>query len=434
LIIERSSRLNTESALRYLTYFLLCCLGVTCLLSIYIFFSEKEVVIKQSSVYLKQTPSINEQYALIGTGPLSLNTENFLGRIPNLSREIKLLARNTRPDKGSQRDEVLLALKSSGDELTVGDGQKVYLMAAKKDHITSLPLHFSREPTPLWFIPLVIGSEEISVEVGMKIVEEDGTEKEERTHFTLENASTGQEKVKENSSAFQTLASARFWGTDLLMQRYGGEELREVKEKQMIEFLHPNSSFCYVAPGDYLTWLDGKWQVSALSQIKPEAPLAHVKALQGRSLEIEAWDEKGFFPLRVKLAQQLVPKIMYKPDSLPTAFRLRTSSQVTCVLGKRRMILKQGDWLFKTSTGWHILKRLEEIEDCLQHKIKGELFIFDHLEKEEGRILLRGTLFDEMRTQMQPIEIPIVGSKKNNRRQHKKKNVLSKKNVISSSS
>jgi hypothetical protein len=48
----------------------------------------------------------------------------------------------------------------------------------------------------------------------------------------------------------------------------------------------------------------------------------------------------------------------------------------------------------------------------LQHQIRGELFIFDSLEKDQGKVSLKGHLFDEMRTQLQPIAIPIAMDKK----------------------
>ena len=51
----------------------------------------------------------------------------------------------------------------------------------------------------------------------------------------------------------------------------------------------------------------------------------------------------------------------------------------------------------------------------MQHKVKGELFIFDGIEKELNQILLKGHMFDEMRTQIQPISIPILTEKKSSR-------------------
>jgi len=76
------------------------------------------------------------------------------------------------------------------------------------------------------------------------------------------------------------------------------------------------------------------------------------------------------------------------------------------------LILKRGDWLLKTAAGWRNIKRPQEIEDCLYHRLKGELFIFDAIEKEGGKMVLKGNLFDEMRTQAHPVTILIENEKK----------------------
>ena len=77
--------------------------------------------------------------------------------------------------------------------------------------------------------------------------------------------------------------------------------------------------------------------------------------------------------------------------------------------------------MLKTPTGWRNLRRKEEIESCLQHQIKGDLFIFDALEKEQGRWVLRGTLFDEMRTQVHTISVPIETEGKTGKNRKKRR-------------
>ena len=51
------------------------------------------------------------------------------------------------------------------------------------------------------------------------------------------------------------------------------------------------------------------------------------------------------------------------------------------------------------------------MEAILNFKVKGELFIFDGLEKVDGKIVFCGTLFDKMRTQMQSVRLPFTQTK-----------------------
>jgi hypothetical protein len=90
-------------------------------------------------------------------------------------------------------------------------------------------------------------------------------------------------------------------------------------------------------------------------------------------------------------------------------------------LNKRRIILKEGDWLIRSAKGWRIIKKSEEVEDYINHKLRGDLFIFDKLEKEHGKLVVKGHLFDEMRTNKQTMSIPIVSEKKRDTKIQKKR-------------
>jgi ribosome-associated translation inhibitor RaiA len=433
LIIQNSSEFKIASFCSYLACLFSLCLVLSFIFFGILFFASGEKKEQSSSVHpMKKTLKLSEHYSSIGKGALSLNAGKFYGSVPNLGQEVALLGKNSRPGVKLNETELLLYLKSSKEELLVLNGEKIYLKGESPDEVFSLPLHFSEAPTSLWLTPHIDDKERASIIVGMKVSITGEEEREETARFSLEMHPSFKGKHLEITEPFQNLVEARLWGIDQLIQKYGGEEYRHLKEKQKLEFSKPFPYTCFVGPGDLLIWKEREWRVSSIDEVKPDLLVAQVKAISGHALEIEAWDERGFYPHHVRVPVQHVPKMVYRPENLPTSFRMRTSSQVTCVLGKRRMILKQGDWLLKTLAGWHILKKVEEIEGCLQHRIKGELFIFDRLEKDDGKVVLKGTLFDEMRTQFQQVEIPIVGDKKIAHKQRKKKHVLSKKSLVSS--
>lgn len=344
----------------------------------------------------------------IGTGALSLHMGRVVGLLSHLNQEMLILGRNRRPDANSQQIDLLLGLKTSGQEQKVVQGQPLYLEWQGKEEGASLSL--ASQKTPLWIKPLILDRNSILLEVG---VEREG--KEEKGQLILQDMPSegvGKEAMGE-TPCFKMLQKGVCWGRDLLIVHYAGGEYAPLKEKQKIFFSDEGLSYvCFVSPGDYLAWEENRWKVKTLDQISASTPLAHIKSAGTKGIEVEAWDERGFYSLHLKFPVQNVQKGNMKGDSLLSSIRLRNTSQVSCVLGKRRMLLKPGDWLLKTSSGWHNLRRFEEIEDCIQHKIKGELFIFDSIEKEQGKTLLKGRLFDEMRMQIQDIVIPVTAEKK----------------------
>ena len=129
--------------------------------------------------------------------------------------------------------------------------------------------------------------------------------------------------------------------------------------------------------------------------------------MSSKNLEIEAWDPTGFYSEILKFTLQSPIKPSQKNDLASSSARLRSSTQVSLTLGKRRLILKEGDWLLKMGKTWRNLRRSKDIDDCIFHKIRGELFIFDNIEKQQGKLFMKGHLFDEMRTGSIPVSIPI---------------------------
>ena len=89
-------------------------------------------------------------------------------------------------------------------------------------------------------------------------------------------------------------------------------------------------------------------------------------------------------------------------DLLPASLRVRSNTQLSCLLGKKRVIIKQGDWLLRTAHGWRNLRRTEDIEDCLFHRIKGDLLIFDSIDKQQGKIALMGNC------SIAPVSMPLL--------------------------
>ncbi len=365
-------------------------------------------------------------YEAIGSGALMLNPNQTWGWVSHIAKELCVIAHNSRPDAVDRDAKILLSLKTGQDQKTTTSGKVLFLQQNEE----SGSFAFSEVQQPLWVKPILLDNGRVLIEVGKKMGQlETAHGHEEKGQFVVPASSVssgaGQNRIQE---ALGQLKNARCWGRDLFIQHYGGAEFGMWKEKYKIEFSQGYVSF--VAAGDYLIWKQGRWEEGGLSDLSAEQPVAAVKSVSPKGIELTVWDDSGFYPVQVQLPLEHPGKFSLKPDATPMHPRLRTASQISCMLGKKRVILRQGDWLIKTATGWRNLRRKEDIENCLQHRLKGELFIFDALEKEQGKWVLKGTLFDEMRTQVQNISVPIEAEHQSGKRAKKRKIPFSPKGAV----
>jgi hypothetical protein len=330
----------------------------------------------------------------IGYGPLALNGVRTINPVPNLARELSIMGRNSRPDAQPGEVALLLGLKSTQQEQVSFSGQKIYLEQKPQDTFL-----FAPEKTSLAMTPIAMKDGSILIEIELN---------EKKGRFFLKDSSKKSSGQEETSFA-KELRSGKWWGPDIFLQNYGGEEFKSISGKQKVEF--PNS-LCFVSEGDYLTWEDGQWRVAETEAVSPFFPMARVTSVSHKGVEIRAWDETGFHPVDVEISASHLPRPNYKLEELISSIRSRTSNELSCLLGKRRVVLRAGDWWLKTETGWRHLRNLNDIEDYLAHKIRGELFIFESVSMERGKAEVKGQFFDTMRTQMQPIALTLAASEK----------------------
>jgi hypothetical protein len=163
--------------------------------------------------------------------------------------------------------------------------------------------------------------------------------------------------------------------------------------------------------------------VACFEELKKDSPVALVKSISGKAVDIEAWDETGLYPIQLKIEPAVAENFSLKPEMTPSAIRLRSGNQVSCAFGKKRAILKKGDWLLKTANGWRNLRRSEEIDQYLHHRLRGELFVLDAIEKEQGRSMIKGHLFNASRTQMHTLALPVETEKTQNKTVRKRKSM-----------
>ncbi len=355
----------------------------------------------------------------IGSGGLALHPRHALGWVSRLADELVLIAYNSRPDVDPKEAKILFSLKNGKEQLNVPNGRTIYL----KESDQGRGLHSSDQATSLWVKPILLENGAILIEARRKLVSKEGVVGEEKGQFVV---SQGGAPLRYHSAGHlfaKALKSARVFSQDLLIQKYGGREYETWRNKAVLEITETAPYACFVSAGDYMLYENGEWTVCPFEELKPDQPIAHVKSISASGVELEIWDETGFCPAQFKMEMEKQGRLQVKPEMMPSSIRLRSNNQVSCAFGKRRVILKQGDWLLKTPAGWRNLRRAEEIEQYLQHRLKGELFIFDAVEKEQGRSVVKGHLFDETRTQIQPLSLPIEVEKGQGKAVRKRKSI-----------
>lgn len=410
MLILVANRDKTEKVLRLATRcgWVLCCL-VVFVFSLMMGLGQEKVPVgvrEEKKIGKRMVPSLD----LIGQGALSLNGFKQKNAFPDLSREIIVLAKNLRP--GEKKTDVLFALRSSGQEYKAKIGEQLFLSCDALAGSPAPRYHFSQEQTPLWIKPTFVDQDKVLLEIGF-FTSSEGSEsfQEEKMQISLQEGGSNS-RDKKNLPFVERLQKAKLWGQDAVLSRFVESKKKSMKDKVKLEISGENPVFCFVGKGDVLQWDGVNWIPLQSLDEGFERPLAQVKTVSSRSIELDVWDEEGFGFLPVKLDLQNMLKPGSQVSMQPQSIRMRSAKQVSCLFGKKRFLIKEGDWILKTSRGFRNLRRAADREDYLGHRLQGELFIFDALVKDQGKLVMKGFLIDEMRMYAQPFSSPVLGDNK----------------------
>lgn len=195
------------------------------------------------------------------------------------------------------------------------------------------------------------------------------------------------------------------WAPDLFLNQWGGDEYRDLSAKHKVEI---DDKVYFLSVGDLLSWDEGQWKIGKSYEA---VPLAKLVSTFGQGMIFEVWDPSGYLSSSVNLSLQS-SKAPQRAEEAITSVRPRSPSEITCQLGKRRVIVKEGDWWVKTDRRWRSLRTADDLEAFLHHDIQGELFIFEKIENLKGKTILKGRCFDKMRTESLPLSLVVNTEKK----------------------
>jgi len=358
------------------------------------FFRSSEVSLAGKSLSSKKLSHFD--YAKMLSGPLALKENTRSPLALALEQKLALLAQSMRPDLKQEDRAFSIGINGSDAKCFVKEGEKIYFQMQQHPSGGIETFTFVENPTENWMTPHVLDGRSLLLKV------EGGARDAMEVVLQAQNSNALQENNIEGISA---LKEARWWEPDLFFRQYGGPQFQALGKKQKIEIVDGNLKYVlFVSPGDFLSFSSGKWHpIEDLSKSDPRSPLAQVRMINQRQLEIEAWNSEGFSLGHTRIEPKKGALSRISPEKLLIGPKLRSANQVTCHLDKKRYILRPGDWLLRTKNGWHKLKALGEIDAYINQETRGELLVIDSIDPSG----IRAHYFDEMRTQIQELVLPI---------------------------
>ncbi|MBS3905030.1 MAG: hypothetical protein KGZ39_06870 [Simkania sp.] len=379
--------------------------ALLCLLFFFLMFRQKT---QTSSLLTGSSSLAHDDFEEIGRGVLDLHRPSGQ-ELPDFSEELTLQALNTRPDAKQMEEEggqprLLFRFRGNPIPILARSGQTLYLSwekattSRKEWNGPPSPISVSHSPTPWKIEPLVIGQQAfIAASAPNETLEILVRKTEEESAICQKPRLANWLKI---------LKAARFWTTDRFLSSYS-----QTPSQQQLKIGFGKSSaekVLVITPGQHLFFASGEWQQGSLEQAK-RRPLAQLVDQGEASLIFRVWDESGFYHETVTIPALSSEAYSFtKMESLFSALKARNNSEISSVMGKRRIVLKPGDWWIKTCRGWRRLKKRNEIEDYVSFRLLGELFVMDALETFQGRAVMKGYQFDPLRQHMQPFLLPIA--------------------------
>ncbi|MGZ3633082.1 MAG: hypothetical protein ACXWM7_01975 [Parachlamydiaceae bacterium] len=352
-----------------------------------------------------------ESYDAIGDVAFNLDSAPVTLQVPDLRKQLVYHGKNNRPDADPQHTAMNFAFVGSKIPTPIQPKTPTYLIYDKSQ--SRYDFSPNNQKTSIW-IEVAPDGANASIKVRMKNDEgEIISTPHSHSTFSLsekpfirnENFSweIGKQRVDGTLLARQR---ARWFGTDIFMERHGGKEYEHLMKKQRIDFEDANHPYSiYVKQGDTLIWNQDHWVVTPPGEQTIGKPLLYAKKMDDRIMHFEIWDAEGKTKVGLNLLKSNEPPPV---NSLMQAFKFigsRTRSKFVFEINKQRVILSPGDWLLQVDKGWKKISTPDEIDAYVDRKVTGLLFVLENVERREDRQILVGTLFNKSRTNIQYVEM-----------------------------
>jgi hypothetical protein len=359
-----------------------------------------------------------EAYAAIGAPVLHLACRPPRMHLPNLKPHLIYYGSNGRPDAKYERPKMHFGWQGGKTVISCFPGQKVYLAFDKKLS-TGCKYTFAPEncETLVWFSADLDGNEAavtvyMKDESGETLSDQDGNssfalQEKEPLRTTIQGPwEIGKWRVDGTLLARQ---KARWMGVDCFLEKHGGEEFAEVAGKHRIDFTEADEPYSvFVKAGDYLIWEDNRWKESQGRTDTGDKPLLYIKKIEDRVMMCELWDVGGKGKLGLNLIRTPEPFAIQNVTNDFHFLGARTKTQVVFQVNQSRMLIKPNDWFILTPDGWLKVTKAQEVDDYVNRRLIGPLFVFEEIGKKEDGMVMVGTLFNPSRTEEHRIEVAMM--------------------------
>lgn len=356
-----------------------------------------------------------DAYDTIGDSIFGLKYSPMTMQLPDLRKYLIYYGRNDRPDAKDGRPMLHFAFTGNKTVTTASPGEKMYLLFDR--NVTPPQYIFSpgNAETPLW-VQATATDRDATVKVSMKndqghIIQEPWS----HAQFTVAQKEYVRSGIPWEIGKWRVDGSllarqkARWYGADRFLEDHGGKAYAHETGKQRIDFGEGEGIYSvFIGMNDGLIGDNDKWQVVKPGVDSLGYPLLIIKKIEDRLMQLELWDVDGQSKMALNLLKSTEP---WMPQNVLQNFRFlgsRTRSQFVFEVNKERMLLSPKDWLVLTPAGWKKLGTPEEVDDYVNRKLTGILFVFDGIERKGDQQYLMGTLYNSSRSESKPVEIPIT--------------------------
>lgn len=370
-----------------------------------------EVVPKKVSLPKNPFRQSDEAYEAIGDPFPKLSFVPLSMQLPDLRQQLVYYGKNERPDASEEGVDLHIGIARTREVESIALGEKLYLKYDGKKYIFSP----KNAETLLW-VEVAPKGKDVQVRIAMRGPEgEVVSEPRERAQFSLRpkpplRAGRSQWKLGDSRVDGTLLARqrGRWYGEDLFMQQHGGDEYAAVAAKQRVDFGEKADRYVvFIGEESALIWKGDRWVEAPPSNETVEFPLLALKRIDGRVMNFELWDIGGKqkIPLNlIKSTEAWMPKNVLRNFKFMGS---RTRSQFVFEIDGERMLLSPQDWVLQTSDGWKKMTTPEEIDEYVDGKLSGVLFIFNGLDRTRRQQTLTGTLYNKSRSAARDVELSV---------------------------
>ncbi len=407
--------------LEWINYGIMGCISLLLVLALYYFtfqpreFPLPDVEQKKINIPKDAFQRTQEEYDAVGPPALLLSFAPLSVQLPDLRKHLVFYGKNSRPDADPESSTLFFSFTNNRTAAYVSSGGYLYVMYDKKQTPPQYVFSEENAQTPLWIEPILKGNQAL-VKVRMKgengqIIQEPAAYAEitfpekEFMQFGHMGWEMGKTRVDGSLLARQ---KAKWYGVDQFIEDHGGEEYKEWKGKQRLDFGEGEEAYSvYVSLDECLIWQEERWYLANTVENSKAYPLMCIKRVDDRIMNFWLWDVDGKGKTILNLMKTKEP---FAPQSFEQSFKFvgaRTRSQFIFEINGERVLLSPADWLLFEDLSWKKLQTSQEIDDYVERKRVGPLFIFDRIDKTDDSNVIVGTIYSLARSEKAEIFIPL---------------------------